>query len=208
MNYSKIIDISVGLDKNTVVYPGTPSFEEEPTVSTVTGSRLTKLTLSTHFGTHLDAPLHASEDGKAIDQLGLEPFIGSCRVADFSHSIENVSLSDVKKLQITEGERILFKTTNSERGLGVFYPDFIYVSAEAAHYLADKKIALVGIDYFSIKQRGSADNIPHTAFLSKNIPILEGIDLKNVEPGEYTLVALPLKFIGLDGSPCRAVLLQ
>lgn len=208
MNYSKIIDISVGLDAATVVYPGTPLFSAEPSRSTATGSRLTKLTMSTHFGTHLDAPLHVLEDGTPVDRLPLTDFVGQCRVVDCSHSMENISLADVKKIQARKGERLLFKTTNSERGLGTYFPDFIYMSPEAAHYLADTQISLAGIDYYSIKQKGSADNIPHTAFLSKNIPILEGIDLKAVEPGDYFLVALPLKFIGLDGSPCRAVLLQ
>lgn len=139
--------------------------------------------------------------------MALERFIGPCRVIDCSHSMENIALADVKKLQPKQGDRLLFKTTNSECGLGTYFPDFIYMSPEAAHYLADAQISLVGIDYYSIKQKGSPDNIPHTAFLSKNIPILEGIDLKNAEAGDYFLVALPIKFLGLDGSPCRAILL-
>lgn len=207
MNYTRIIDISVDLDEQTVVYPGTPPFAAEPTHSSATGSRLTKLSLSTHFGTHLDAPLHAGH-GQSIDKMPLAHFAGPCRVVDCSHSIQNISLEDVKKLQPQPGERLLFKTTNSDRGLGTFYPDFIYMSPEAAQFLADSRIALVGIDYYSIKQKGSPDNLPHTAFLSRNIPILEGIDLKDVAEGTYFLVALPLKFTGLDGSPCRAVLFQ
>lgn len=208
MNYSKIIDISVGLDKNTVIYPGTPTFSAEPTTSTATGSRLTKLTMSTHFGTHLDAPLHAEATGKPLNEIPLEHFLGPCRVVDLSGSMVSVSLNDVQQMNVKKGERILIKTSNSVRGLDTYYPDFMYLSPEAANYLASLEIALIGIDYYSIKQKGSPDNVPHTAFLSRNIPILEGIDLKQVEAGEYFLAALPIKFLGLDGSPCRAVLLQ
>lgn len=208
MNYTKIIDISVGLDEKTVVYPGTPLFSAEPTRSTATGSRLTKLTLSTHFGTHLDAPLHAIADGKPLDQVPLESFAGPCRVVDLSRGTVSVSLNDAEKMNVQKGERILIKTSNSVRGLDIYYPDFMYVSPDAANYLASCEVALIGIDYYSIKQKGTVDNTSHTAFLAKNIPILEGIDLKNIEAGDYFLIAFPLKFIGLDGSPCRAVLLQ
>ncbi|MBI1863289.1 cyclase family protein [Candidatus Microgenomates bacterium] len=208
MEYSTIIDISVGLHEKTVVYPGTPAFLAEPTVSRATGSRLTKLTMSTHFGTHLDAPLHADAHGKSITDLPLNHFIGTCRVVDGSQAAVNISLSDAQQWEVQKRERILIKTSNSARGLDTFYPDFTYVSPAAANYLASRDIALIGIDYYSIKQKGSTDNTPHTAFLLKNIPIIEGINLKNVEAGEYILVALPLKLHGVDGSPCRAILLK
>lgn len=94
------------------------------------------------------------------------------------------------------------------RGFDEFYSDFVYLSSEGAEYLADAGVTLVGIDYLSIKQKGSTDNRPHTLLLEKDIPIIEGIDLSQVEPGEYTIVAFPLKYIGIDGAPARVVLLK
>lgn len=207
-SFNKIIDISVGLNKNTVIYPGTPGMTIEEIESTVTGSRLSKITLSSHIGTHIDAPLHIAKGGKSLDQIDLEKLIGPCRVIDVISAKISISLEDVKKANPQKGERILFKTSNSERGLDAFYEDFIFLSSEAASYLATSAVSVVGIDYFSIKQKGSPDNRPHTELLLKEIPIIEGINLKNVKPGEYFMVALPLKFIGIDGSPARVVLLQ
>ncbi|OGK19132.1 hypothetical protein A3G67_02570 [Candidatus Roizmanbacteria bacterium RIFCSPLOWO2_12_FULL_40_12] len=208
MKFNKIIDISVDLNKKTVVYPGTPEMVIEETKSTATGSQLSKITFSSHIGTHIDAPLHAIAGGISLDQINLEKFIGTCRVVDMQSSKPSISTEDVKKTNPQKGERILFKTSNSERGLETFYEDFVFLSPEAASHLATSEVSLVGIDYFSIKQKGSTDNRPHTELLAKNIPIVEGINLKDVEPGEYFLIALPLKFIGTDGSPARVVLLQ
>ena len=100
------------------------------------------------------------------------------------------------------------KTKSSERGYTEFYKDYVYLSSDAAQYLADKNIKLIGIDYFSVKQKGSLDNTPHTAFLEKNIPILESINLASVEAGEYFLMAAPLALQSVDGSPVRALLLK
>ena len=204
----KIIDVSVDLNNKTVIYPGTPELQIKSLKSPTTGSELSKITLSSHVGTHLDAPRHALKKGKTIDQINLATFIGACRVVDSTKSRRSISLDDVKKIKPKKGERLLFKTSNSKRGFTMFYEDFIYLSPEAAKYLAENKVSLVGIDSFSIKQKGSKDNRPHTELLSKNIPLLEGINLSKVNAGVYYLVCLPLKFIGIDGSPCRAVLLK
>ena len=82
------------------------------------------------------------------------------------------------------------------------------MASEAAAFLAKKRIALFGIDALSVKERGSLDNRPHTALLSRGIPIVEGLDLHRVSPGRYFLTVLPLKLSGLDGAPARAVLLR
>ena len=102
----------------------------------------------------------------------------------------------------------MLKTKNSSRGFDVFYDDYVFLSPEGADYLADMGVALVGIDSLSIKQRGSPDNTPHTLLLSNSIPIIEGLVLSSVEASEYTLCAFPLAFVGIDGSPIRAVLIS
>ncbi|MDO8590750.1 MAG: hypothetical protein Q7R65_02090 [bacterium] len=114
----------------------------------------------------------------------------------------------MKLHKVKKAERILVKTRNSLRGFDKFYDDYIYLNGDAADYLAELGISLFGIDYFSVKQRGSKDQRPHTSLLSKNIPIIEGLDLSQVPAGNYTLVCLPLKFTGIEGGPARVILIS
>ncbi len=208
MNTQKIIDISIPLSPATIVYPGNPPIEIEEIRSEASHSIISKITSGSHNGTHIDAPRHAVDGGASITDISLDVFMGPCRVIDCTADVESVTRATLESHNIQSGERILLKTTNSARGYESFYPDFVYLSADGAQYLSEMGITLVGIDYLSIKQKGSPDNTPHTLLLEKNIPIIEGIDLSQVEAGEYTLVAFPLKYVGLDGAPARVVLVK
>jgi arylformamidase len=176
--------------------------------SETSGSVLTKISFGTHTGTHIDSQKHVIDGGKGMDSIPLETFIGPCRVIDCSNDKEAVSVVTLQDANIQKGERILLKTTNSDRGYEEFYDDYVFLEPLAAKYLAEKEVVLVAIDYLSVKQRGSKDNTPHTYLLERNIPIIEGIDLSKAEAGEYDLVILPLKFMNIDGAPARAVLLK
>jgi len=203
----KIIDISLDLNNQTVVYPGNVPLEisvhhEMPEHAT----HLSKIVMGSHTGTHIDAPAHAVIGGNSLDQIPLETLIGPCQVLDFSEVKESVKIEDLKKFSPKKGERIIAKTSNSGRGFAEFYDDYIYLDGDAADYLASIGISLFGIDYLSIKKRGGKDHRPHTSLLAKGIPIIEGIDLSKVADGEYNLFCLPLKFIGLEGGPARAIL--
>ncbi|MBV9159657.1 MAG: cyclase family protein [Candidatus Kaiserbacteria bacterium] len=208
MEPKEIIDISMPLREGMPTYPGTIALTIETKKSATTGSQMSEISIGSHAGTHIDAPLHAFPNGASIDSIPLLSFIGVCRVVDCTASVGSVSKTDLEAKDIQEGERILIKTSNSIRGFSEFYPDFVFVSSEASQYLAEKGVVLVGIDSLSIKQKGSPDNTPHTHLLEKQIPILEGIDLSKAEEGEYTLIAFPLAYIGIDGAPARAVLLR
>jgi len=208
ITYSQIIDISLPLQSGTIVYPGNPPIEIEEIKSEVSGSVLSKIQFGSHSGTHIDAQKHVINGGKSLDQIPLETFVGPCRVIDCTLDEGSVKVETLQKNNIQKNDRILLKTSNSSRGFETFYDDYVFVSPEAAKYLADTEVALVAIDYLSIKQRGSKDNTPHTNILEKNIPIVEGVDLSKVEPGEYDLVILPLEFMNIDGAPARAVLLK
>lgn len=197
----------MSLDNDTFTYPGTTQLDIKTSLSEATKSVLSEITISTHTGTHIDAPNHAIEGGVGIDSIKLEKLIGNCRVLDFTSCKECISLSNLKTKNIQRNEKVLFKTRNSALGFSKIFPNFIYLSPEGASYLAEKEVDLVGIDSLSIKQKGSPDNSPHTVLLSKEIPILEGLDLSQVEEGHYFLIVLPLNFKGIDGSPARAVLL-
>ncbi len=206
MNYKEIIDISIPLTEKTIVYPGNPNVKivEKAGKSSVHS----EISFGSHTGTHVDAQKHVFPDGKALDEIPLVSFVGKARVLDMTDVKESISIEDVKRFNVKAGERILVKTQNSLVGFETFRDDYIYLSGDAADYLASLPIALFGIDYLSIKKRGGSDNRPHTSLLSKNIPIFEGLNLKEAEPGEYFFVGLPLHFPGLDGSPARAILLK
>lgn len=208
MNYSKIIDISIPLSEKTIVYPGNPKIEIKEIKSEASKSIISKITSGSHNGTHIDAPRHAIEEGKSIDMMPLDVFMGPCRVIDCTRDVGSVLKDTLELNAIFEGERILLKTTNSLRGYSEFYHDFVYLSSDGASYLAEVGVTLVGIDYLSIKQKGSTDNRPHTVLLEQDIPIIEGIDLSKVEPGNYKIIAFPLKYMDIDGAPARVVLLK
>jgi arylformamidase len=202
----KIYDISLALGGKTIIYPGNPPVTIEERRGTTSVHSL--VSLGTHTGTHVDAPRHVFTKGRGLSEIPLERFVGTCRVLDMTREKKEVSLAALKKARIKKGERVLLKTVNSKKGFAKFRDDYIFLSGDGAGYLANIKVALVGIDYLSIKKRGGSDQRPHTSLLAKNIPILEGIDLQRVRPGNYMLVCLPLKFGTIDGAPARAVLMK
>ncbi len=205
-DHIEIIDISLPLNNKTIFYPNNPPIKIEKINSG--SSVISKIEMGSHSGTHIDAPSHVIDSGLNIDQLPLADFIGPCRVLDLTNCDKFVSKENLINKNIQPNERILLKTKNSIHGFEKFYDDFIYLTPDGAEYLADLSIKLIGIDYLSIKQKGSTDTTAHTAFLSKNIPIIEGLDLSKVLEDEYTLIATPLKFTGIDGAPARVVLLK
>lgn len=200
----KIFDISVPLGERTVVYPGNPRVRIKTGRSRT--SLVSEISLGSHTGTHVDAPRHAFRTGRGVGELALERMVGPCRVLDLTRVQVAISVGDLRSQRILAGERILVKTKNSQRGFSRWRDDYIWLSSAAAEFLVQKNIALFGIDALSVKQRGSLDNRPHIALLSRNIPIVEGLDLRAVKPGRYFLAVLPLKFVGLDGAPARAIL--
>ena len=206
----KIFDISLPLTNDTIVYPGNPavsiSFQQSLPQDS---ANVSEISLGSHTGTHVDAPYHVNNKWKKMHEIPLDCFIGPCRVIDATGCTEAVHIRDlVRDRGIMSGERILAKTNNSIRGFDEWYDDYVYLDGGAAEFLAGKDIALFGIDYLSVKQRGSDDTRPHDALLQKNIPIFEGLNLKDVPPGEYQFIGLPLHIPGIDGAPARAILLD
>lgn len=204
-SYTKIIDISLPIHEGMIVYPGNPEVEiiEHKGATSVHS----KIILGSHTGTHLDAPKHVFPDGAGTDAIALSALIGPCRVLDMTQVQDALRVADLEPHEIKGGERILIKTTNSRRGFRAFYDDYIYLDGAAADYLAEKRVALFGVDSLSVKRRGGADNRAHTSLLKNNVVILEGLDLSQVIPGDYTLACLPLALLNCDGAPARTLLL-
>lgn len=198
-----MIDISLPLHNGMVSYPGDAKYEEyvykdhpEDHV------HITRILMETHTGTHFDAPYHMLPDGKKVDEIDVMRFIGRVTVEEVSGS--SVSVSDIPD---KHEKNILFKTRNSEYYSDPeFHKDFVYVEPEAARLLVSRNVNLVGIDYLSIEKFGSEEPIVHKTLLGSGVIIMEGLNLKGVEPGDYDLICLPLR-MSQDGAPCRALLL-
>jgi arylformamidase len=200
MNY---YDITVPLSPHTANWPGGVEYKR---VEERTSAIVSTITLRSHYATHVDAPRHFLFNNKGVDAIAPNILIGEYKVfAVKSH--DQITLKDINLLDIKRGDRILFKTINSNIITGKkFNPNYVSLSVEAAEYLAKKKIALVGIDYFGIEAKGSPGHLVHMTLLKNNIVIVEGVNLQNIKPGKYQGAILPLKIEGGDGAPARAVL--
>lgn len=187
-------------------WPGDTKFERGEKRGTAIVS---ELVMSSHTGTHIDAPRHFLFNDQSVEKIALEKLIGPARVYEFK-SIRRrgqITKAKIERLKIQKGDRILFKTQNSKLLTQKrFTAEYVSLSLDAARYLASKKISLVGIDYFGIEAKSAPGHPVHKTLLRAGIVIVEGLDLSKVNPGEYNMAALPLKIKAGDGAPARAVL--
>lgn len=203
------LDISVPLYTGMAHWPDNPpvSIERMMDIDRGDTANVSKLSLGAHTGTHMDAPIHFFPTGKGIDTMPLTATIGLARVIEI-HDTESIKPEELHTYQIKSGERILFKTRNSKRCWQTddFVKDFVYISHEAAQYLAAQQVQTVGVDYLSVGGFFKDGVETHQALLSAGIWIIEGLNLSSVQAGAYELICLPLKIKGSDGAPSRAVL--
>ena len=162
--------------------------------------------LDSHAGTHIDAPLHWLPGAADVSEIPPAACIGPCVVVEVA-SEPLIEADDLPAHAMQDGGRVLFKTANSDRRLGTsrFDPAFVSLSVEAAQGLAAARLALVGIDYLSVESPGG-DGTVHRVLLESGVVLLEGLDLRCIEPGQYNLSALPLRLAGGEASPVRAIL--
>jgi arylformamidase len=204
----EIIDVSMKIREDMITYPGNPSpeiqkYREIPEDST-TESRIK---LGSHTGTHVDAPSHVKQNGENIDELSLYGFYGESTVLDLTKEENKISRKNLENREI-DSEIILLKTKNSETSYQEFREDYIYLSLEAVEYLIDKGVKTVGIDYLSLvafEDKPEAEKAHLKA--NENMNVIEGLNLKNADPGQYIFSGMPLN-IEADASPIRAVLIQ
>jgi arylformamidase len=203
------IDISVPLHSGMVHWPDNPPVQIGRMLDMEHGdvANVSKIAMGSHTGTHMDAPLHFIRTGKGLNEMPLTAAIGRARVIEVRDP-ESVKPDELQPHGISPGERILFKTQNSVRRWPsrAFIEDFVYVSQEAARYLAVQEVQTVGIDYLSVGGFVKDGVETHQALLEAGIWIIEGLDLSQVEPGEYELICLPIKVEQSDGAPARAIL--
>ncbi len=208
----KIVDISAPMNADTTVWPEDVPIRVETLSSRQQGDEfhISKFTLGSHSGTHIDAPFHFLESGRKLSEIPLSQLILPVKVVQYDEK-EHITREFVRSLPLKNVAGVLFKTSNSrwwENPSEPFHEDFIALTPPAATELAGSGLKLIGIDYFSIEPLDSENYIVHQTLLQKNIVILENANLSAVVPEDYQLICLPLKLEVPDGAPVRAVLLS
>lgn len=203
------LDISVPISEHTPIFTGDPRYSRDLAQDMTRGGicNLSHLDMGAHTGTHIDAPRHFIDGAPTTETIPLEACMGDAWVVDATALSSTIRASDLEGLTIPGGEtRLLFKTRNS--GLWArdgFSSDFLAFGADAAQWLVDRGVRLLAIDYLSIAPFGDAVDT-HRVLLGAGVVVVEGTDLRAVGPGPYELLCLPLRLVGSDGSPARALL--
>jgi len=207
-----IYDVSVPLTNNTPIWPSGPPIRFSPKSHLSRDGSYevneTVIEMGSHMGTHIDAPYHFISDGKRLHEIPLELLIGRATVFEIP-GVRSIGVKELTSLSWNGVERVLFKTENSKHWQdGAFYENFVYLEPDGAEFLVDRGIRLVGIDYLSIEKFKAARHLTHLTLLSKNIVVIEGLDLSRVSQGDYTIYALPLNLRDTDGGPTRVILIN
>lgn len=205
-------DISLTISPRLPSWPGDPETEVERVEKIEAGdnANLTRLSMSAHTGTHVDAPFHfLGGQSPTVEQLPLNLLTGRAYVLELASHIDVIDANVLEQADIPpRTRRLLIKTRNSEywaQGREEFQTDFVGVSADGAQFLVERGVKLVGIDYLSVAPYKQS-RPTHEILLKAGVIIVEGLDLSQVSQGRYTLYCLPLKLAGADGAPARAIL--
>jgi arylformamidase len=204
----KLIDVSVLLDATLPTYPGNTPFALEPIQRIAQGNHanLSSLHMSAHAGTHVDAPRHFFDGAPGTETLPLEMLFGRTRLVEIT-SRSGIGAEELSGLDFTEDIRVLFKTSNSRLwGDPEFHRDYVAVTESGARYLVDHGIKVVGVDYLSVEKFHTPGAPAHHILLGGGTIVIEGLNLRDAEPGVYDMFCLPLRIAGSDGAPARVVL--
>lgn len=203
----KYYDISPPITETIAVFPGDQAFHVERVMDFKNGDHLglSWIRTTVHLGAHVDGPNHYTPGGSGIGERSLDFYMGHCQVITVPTRARHAILPDDFAQHKISSERILFRTLSFPN------PDqwtdaFMAVAPETIHFLAQRQVRLVGIDTPSIDISDSKDLPAHNAIALYDMAILEGVDLSKVPDGEYELIALPLRLMGVDASPVRAIL--
>jgi arylformamidase len=205
----RLVDVSVLLAPGLATYPGNPAFEITPVKRIAAGdsSNNSRLVMGTHTGTHVDAPKHFFDDKPGVDSLALELLVGRARVIDLPHR-GGITEHHLASAGLREDLRVLLRTPNSAlwNSTEGFHTDYTYVTEEAARFLVEQGVKVVGVDYLSVEQFHKPGAPAHHVLLGNGVIIIEGLNLSDVDAGQYEMYCLPLRLAGADGAPARVVL--
>jgi arylformamidase len=205
-------DISLPISESLVTWPGDPPLRITQPAHLERGDDYTvsRLEMGAHTGTHVDAPAHFVIGGRGVDELDLDALIGPACVVHVL-AADALTADVLAGLPIPAGtERVLFRTRNSAQWLReaqTFVEDYVAIVEDGARWLVERGIRLVGVDYLSV---GAFDRPAptHEVLLHAGVVVVEGLDLNDIAPGSYDLICLPLRIVGGDGAPARAVLIN
>src|SRR5450759_5351637 len=204
----KLIDVTVPLDSNLPTYPGNTPFSLEAIKRIARGdsSNVSTLHMSAHTGTHVDAPRHFFDEGPGTEALPLELLVGRARVIEID-SRTGVAAEDLRAIDLSDDIRVLIKTHNSRLwDSPEFHTDYVGVTESGAKHLVEHGIKVVGVDYLSVEEFKKPGAPAHHVLLGAGTIVIEGLNLRDVEPGIYEMYCLPLRIVGSDGAPARVVL--
>jgi arylformamidase len=204
----KLIDVTVPLEASLPTYPGDTPFTIEAVKRIAHGdtSNVSTLHMSAHSGTHVDAPRHYFDEAPGADALPLELMLGRARVVEIN-SRSGIGAAELADLDLSDDIRILFKTSNSRLWASPeFNRNYVGVTASGAEHLIAHGIKVVGVDYLSVEEFKQPGAPAHHVLLGAGAIIIEGLNLRDVEPGVYDMLCLPLRVVGADGAPARVLL--
>lgn len=208
----KIHDVSVPIRDGGLVYPGNPPIhiELQQAIAKGASSNVSHVDFGSHTGTHVDAPRHFSDDAMGIDEVPLSVLIGPALVIGFGDDVRAVTRDELERHDLAGAERVLLHTRNSTYLTQdpEFHPDFTYLAPDGAEYLVAQGVKLVGVDYLSIDRFHSGNHPTHHTLFAAGVTIVEGLALDGIADGRYELCCLPLRLVGVDGAPARAVLIE
>ena len=203
------LDVTLPISNGMVTWPGDKRVEVSKSSAIGTNgseANVTAISLSAHTGTHMDAPLHFFPDGTDITHIPFIHLIGPAKVIHITDP-HQITFSELKEADIEKGDRLLFRTRNSDSDWSMkpFMKDYVYLSTNAAQYLVKHGIICIGVDYLSVAGEENGREV-HQLLLGEGITIIEGLNLKTIVPGTYEMIALPMKIAGADGAPARVVI--
>lgn len=204
----KYYDLTAKISEKTVVYPGDPQFKSEDICSLEKGAQfhLCQMHLGNHTGTHIDFPAHVIKGGKTSSDFPIENLIGSGLIIEVPDAEKSITKSFITAQSIISNDFVFFKTSNSKLSKqGKFSDKYVYIEPEAAEELLKKGVKIVGIDYISVDQY-EAENLPvHKSLLSKDVLIVEGLELNNAPIGRCKIYIMPINVHNMDGLPARVI---
>lgn len=201
-------DLTLPLDAKVLRFPGDPepAFKTEYVPFGDKQIMMSNMDMGLHVGTHIDAPAHFIAGGNTIDAISPDHFVGEVQIIDLSHLPKSIDRADLEPFTIRPYSKLFIKTRNSAHLRDATYKkDHVFLTPDAAAYLAREKIALLGFDYYNIDSSEKETLDSHLALAAKDIPVIVAIDLSKVEAGTYGFSALPLKLTKLEASPVRVV---
>lgn len=206
MNQKHTYDLTADITQDLVVYPGDPSYSANQVSSLETGQKfnLYHMHLCNHVGTHVDFPAHTIQGGKTSSDFPIEYLTGPGIIIKVPSVDKSITKDFVSKQSIVNNDIVFFKTANSKQSKHQpFIEQYVYIEPDAAKELLEKGVKIVGVDYISIDKHDDEDLTVHNMLLSKEILIVEGLELSSIPEGRYEIFIMPLKVPDMDGLPAR-----